>query len=237
MDRTQKTDEQLAALASHLSTRRVAILQAWRKSVDGDPELTAPSSLPRTQFNDHIPATAGRLRAQVACVAPPGERRVGRATQGGCCRARLAALAARLPPAGSDPRMGPPALVPGGRIGELLRGPSRPGAGRDADRLAGVGGIVQSRRQREYDAILPVAADRSRGARPRLGANVGASSKNWNVGVRNCCGRPRARPARQRWRGQERHFRADPGRHPRSNAGRVSPPAAKKRLVTAFHAG
>jgi hypothetical protein len=34
MDRTQKTDEELAALASHLATRRVAILQAWRKSVD-----------------------------------------------------------------------------------------------------------------------------------------------------------------------------------------------------------
>nr|MBA3483259.1 histidine kinase [Pirellulales bacterium] len=55
MDRTQKSDEQLDALASHLSTRRAAILQAWRNPVDRDPELSAPSSLPRTQFNDHIP--------------------------------------------------------------------------------------------------------------------------------------------------------------------------------------
>ena len=55
MDRTQKADEQLATLASHLSSRRVGILQAWRTSVDADLELTAPSSLPRTQFNDHIP--------------------------------------------------------------------------------------------------------------------------------------------------------------------------------------
>ena len=55
MDRTQKTDEQLATLASHLTSRRAAILQAWRSSVDNDRELTAPSSLPRTQFNDHIP--------------------------------------------------------------------------------------------------------------------------------------------------------------------------------------
>ncbi|MEO6444072.1 MAG: histidine kinase, partial [Gemmatimonadaceae bacterium] len=55
MDRAQMTDEQLAALASHLSTRRVFILQAWRKAVDGDPELSAPSSLPPTQFSDHIP--------------------------------------------------------------------------------------------------------------------------------------------------------------------------------------
>src|SRR6187399_3166654 len=55
MDRTQKADEQLATLASHLTSRRPAILQAWRSSVDKDRELTAPSSLPRSQFNDHIP--------------------------------------------------------------------------------------------------------------------------------------------------------------------------------------
>ncbi len=55
MDRTQKADEQLAILASHLTSRRAVILQAWRTSVDADSELTAPSSLPRTQFNDHIP--------------------------------------------------------------------------------------------------------------------------------------------------------------------------------------
>ena len=65
MDRTQKTDEQLAALASHLATRRVAILQAWRKSVDNDPELTAPSSLPRTQFNDHIPTLLDALQRRL----------------------------------------------------------------------------------------------------------------------------------------------------------------------------
>jgi signal transduction histidine kinase len=55
MDRTQKADNQLAALASHLAARRPAILQAWRNAVKGDPELSAASSLPRTQFNDHIP--------------------------------------------------------------------------------------------------------------------------------------------------------------------------------------
>src|SRR5580698_6954707 len=51
----QKTDEQLRALASHLNVRRAAILQAWREAVQADRELSAPSSLPRTQFNDHIP--------------------------------------------------------------------------------------------------------------------------------------------------------------------------------------
>ncbi len=55
MDHTQKTDEQLAALASHLRARRAAILQAWHEAVDADRELSAPSSLPGTQFYDHIP--------------------------------------------------------------------------------------------------------------------------------------------------------------------------------------
>jgi len=55
MDRNQKADEQLVALAAHLGERRDLILQAWRKCVEADPELTAPASLPRTQFNDHIP--------------------------------------------------------------------------------------------------------------------------------------------------------------------------------------
>ena len=55
MDRQQKTDEQLAAMAAHLATRRATILAEWRKAVDSDPELTSSTSLPRTQFNDHIP--------------------------------------------------------------------------------------------------------------------------------------------------------------------------------------
>lgn len=56
MDRKQRTDEQLAALAHHMIARRSAILRAWRESVEGDRELTASSALPRSQFNDHIPA-------------------------------------------------------------------------------------------------------------------------------------------------------------------------------------
>ena len=55
MDRIRETDDQLALLASHLRSRRAAVLEAWRHSVDHDPELTAPSALPRTKFNDHIP--------------------------------------------------------------------------------------------------------------------------------------------------------------------------------------
>jgi len=53
--RTQQIDKDLTALAAYLAERRPAILEAWRKAVDADHELTTASSLPRTQFNDHIP--------------------------------------------------------------------------------------------------------------------------------------------------------------------------------------
>jgi hypothetical protein len=53
--RTQQIDKELTALAAYLAERRPAILEAWRKAVDADHELTTASSLPRTQFNDHIP--------------------------------------------------------------------------------------------------------------------------------------------------------------------------------------
>jgi signal transduction histidine kinase len=78
MDHDHKTDEQLATLASHLTFRRVPILQAWRSLVDNDRELTAPSSLPRTQFNDHIPeilnAFEKRLQAWPRSEGPAAER-------------------------------------------------------------------------------------------------------------------------------------------------------------------
>jgi hypothetical protein len=55
MAQMQKMDEQLTALRAHLAARRSAILKTWRKAVYGDAELTTASSLPRTQFYDHIP--------------------------------------------------------------------------------------------------------------------------------------------------------------------------------------
>jgi len=55
MDRAQKLGEHLAALASHLTVRREAIMRAWRKAVDRDPAMTTGASLPRPQLNDHIP--------------------------------------------------------------------------------------------------------------------------------------------------------------------------------------
>jgi signal transduction histidine kinase len=60
----------LKELANHLTERRDAILAAWRRSVDTDPELTAASTITRAQFIDHIPAVldafASRLSAQLA---------------------------------------------------------------------------------------------------------------------------------------------------------------------------
>ncbi|MDB6084020.1 MAG: histidine kinase [Gammaproteobacteria bacterium] len=44
------------ALADHLSTRRGAILDAWRHAIKRDPTLTTGQSLPRRQLFDHIPA-------------------------------------------------------------------------------------------------------------------------------------------------------------------------------------
>jgi signal transduction histidine kinase len=77
VERTQQIDEQLDGLAAYLATRRPAILRAWRDSVDADPELTSASSLPRTQFNDHIPelldAFEHKLRALPRPESPTAE--------------------------------------------------------------------------------------------------------------------------------------------------------------------
>jgi signal transduction histidine kinase len=56
MDSAHNFDEQLSALASYLAARREAILRAWRKAIDRDPEMTTGASLPRAQLDDHIPA-------------------------------------------------------------------------------------------------------------------------------------------------------------------------------------
>ena len=55
MSRTKIIDEQLNAVAAYLRERRPAILDAWRAAADADPQLTTSNSLPRSQFNDHIP--------------------------------------------------------------------------------------------------------------------------------------------------------------------------------------
>ena len=56
METGQTMTDQLSALASYLHGRREAILRAWRKAIDRDPEMTTGASLPRAQLDDHIPA-------------------------------------------------------------------------------------------------------------------------------------------------------------------------------------
>jgi len=56
MSAAQPENEQLTALADHLSGRRGAILENWRHSVDSDPHLTTALTLARKEFYDHIPA-------------------------------------------------------------------------------------------------------------------------------------------------------------------------------------
>lgn len=55
VDRTEKIDKELNALAMYLSGQRELVLRAWTAAVAKDPELTTASSLPRTQFHDHVP--------------------------------------------------------------------------------------------------------------------------------------------------------------------------------------
>src|SRR4030095_13954251 len=56
MDSAHDVEAQLSALAAYLAARREAILRAWRKAIDRDPEMTTGASLPRAQLDDHIPA-------------------------------------------------------------------------------------------------------------------------------------------------------------------------------------
>jgi signal transduction histidine kinase len=65
MSRNQDPEE-LAALASHLSDRREAILAAWRSAAESDPELSTASTLSRIQFNDHIPAVLDAFERELS---------------------------------------------------------------------------------------------------------------------------------------------------------------------------
>jgi len=65
MDTAHHIAQQLAALASYLGARREAILRAWRKAIDRDPEMTTGASLPRAQLDDHIPALLDALERRL----------------------------------------------------------------------------------------------------------------------------------------------------------------------------
>ena len=56
----------LSSLAVYLSGRRDAILDAWRRAVDADPDLTTSSMITRAQFVDHIPAVLDAFEWRLA---------------------------------------------------------------------------------------------------------------------------------------------------------------------------
>jgi hypothetical protein len=70
MNDSNQIKTELSALALYLASRRDQILRAWLRAVELDPQLTAPASISRAQFNDHIPqvldAFERRLQAQDA---------------------------------------------------------------------------------------------------------------------------------------------------------------------------
>lgn len=55
MDARPDATRMLHGLVEHLHKRRQAILGSWQQLVDRDPQLTTASTLPKIQFNDHIP--------------------------------------------------------------------------------------------------------------------------------------------------------------------------------------
>jgi len=58
----------LKALGTHLAQRRTAILGAWRRAVDTDPELPTASTITRAQFIDHIPAVLDAFERRLSAV-------------------------------------------------------------------------------------------------------------------------------------------------------------------------
>lgn len=56
---------ELAALASHLQSRRAAILTAWSRTIRLAPDVTTAETLSRVQFYDHIPAMLDLLERRL----------------------------------------------------------------------------------------------------------------------------------------------------------------------------
>jgi signal transduction histidine kinase len=83
-----KSSEGMAALADHLSGRRNAILENWRRAVEDDPALAAASALARREFYDHIPAVLAAFEATLRArhhwqQSEAGEEQKARAAEHG----------------------------------------------------------------------------------------------------------------------------------------------------------
>ena len=58
-----------------LASRREAILAAWRRAVDADPELASASTTTRAQFIDHIPAVLDAFERRLSAQHPTEQER------------------------------------------------------------------------------------------------------------------------------------------------------------------
>jgi hypothetical protein len=63
---------ELHTLADYLTSRRAAILEAWRNAIKRDPSLMTGESLPRLQLFDHIPAMLATFERELR-NSPAGE--------------------------------------------------------------------------------------------------------------------------------------------------------------------
>ena len=70
MHQSEPASVALKGLAEFLSKRRDAILTAWRRRVDSDPELTTASTITRAQFIDHIPAVLDAFGSRLVAQHP-----------------------------------------------------------------------------------------------------------------------------------------------------------------------
>jgi signal transduction histidine kinase len=68
---SESKGQRFAALSDYLRIRREAILLAWSKAVNSDPEQTTARSLNRGQFHDHIPEVLDAFERKL-CSHPGG---------------------------------------------------------------------------------------------------------------------------------------------------------------------
>jgi signal transduction histidine kinase len=67
---TDQSSVALKNLASYLAQRREPVLNAWRRAVDADPDLTTASTITRAQFIDHIPAVLDAFEWRLSARDP-----------------------------------------------------------------------------------------------------------------------------------------------------------------------
>jgi signal transduction histidine kinase len=69
MNPSESVRRELQALAAHLASRRAQILEAWSRAAQQDPQITAATTLSRSQFYDHIPAMLDALHRRIESTA------------------------------------------------------------------------------------------------------------------------------------------------------------------------